>query len=263
MAVQSTHDRTDRVRPSAWAAVENYTALLRERTALRAVPFTPTRAAPSMVVERIMEMPDALAAVFVAGLSVSDSTAVQNAAAEAGGPLIVTELDALTATLAAAAVTTLRRRRLGPQRGRIAVLGAQAAPKLEQVLLLSGAGRVTNWFEADASTVPIQRVMNYNDVLIDLTRTASHTDAPGRTVWIPNDPFDFATLSLPGLLSALCGHGATELSVEALAASARALALITPTGRSLPNPNQHMLVPVVAHHITRILPERSSRGTRP
>lgn len=243
--------------------MDDYMALIVERTALRAWPVPLLCTDTSTVVARIMELPRAVAAVFVLGLSVSESVAVQARVAEAGGPPVVTELDALTTTLAAAAASTLRRRRLGPRHGRVAVLGAESAPKLEPVLLASGAGSVTNWFEYDASSAPLPQIMHYNDMLIDLTGTASQAAAPGRTVVIPTDPFRYAALPLPGLLSALCGHGATELTVDALAASASALALITPVGSTLPDPHHRLLVSAVSRRVTRILADRSLPGAHP
>lgn len=260
ISVGSAHgrDRGTREGRSCWAAMEHYAALLRERTVLDAVTIPLICAEPATVVERVMELPETVAAVFVLGLAVSESINVQVGVAGAGGPLVVTELDMVTAATAAAAVTTLRRRRLGPRRGRVAVLGAEAAPRLEPVLLSSGAGSVANWFECDASQVPLSRVMSYNDVLIDLTGTASQAVAPGRTVRVPENMFEYASLPLPGLLSALCGYGATELTADALAASTRALALATPTGCTLPDPNNPLLLSTVARQVTRILPDHSS-----
>ncbi len=54
--------------------------------------------------------------------------------------------------------------------------------------------------------------------------------APHQILTIPQDPFDFGGLVLPGLLDAMCGHGVAAPDIEHLAAAARALTLITPTG---------------------------------
>jgi malic enzyme len=75
--------------------------------------------------------------------------------------------------------------------------------------------------------------------------------------------FDLATLALPGLLSALCGHDCSVLTVDALAAAARAIALITPADRTLPDPQHRLLVSAVARHVSRTLAARAAQHPRP
>ena len=107
-------------------------------------------------------------------------------------------------------------------------------PRLGPLLLTAGVGTLTTWNQRDAEDYPLRRVMAHNDVLIDLTGTAPDTAAPGRTLRLPGNPFDYGALVLPGLLSALCAHDASSLTIDVLAACARALARRTPPVRFCP-----------------------------
>ncbi len=250
-------DRRDRLDRSCWAAMQNYAALLSDCTALRALPIPVTCGRPRTIAARIAELPEQVAAVFVLGLNPMESSAVQ-AITAARGPVVVTELDVVTAALAAAAVTMLRTHGIAPRQGRVVVTGADNAPQLESVLRGAGAGNVTNFYQPDASELPIRRLMVYHHILIDLTGTVPAIAAPGRTVSVPADPFDLAAVALPGLVSALCGHHYSVLPLGALSAAARAIALITPADRTLPDPHHRQVAPAVAQHVSRILTARSA-----
>jgi len=93
-------------------------------------------------------------------------------------------------------------------------------------------------------------------VLIDLATSAPHNAAPGRTLALPDEPFDYGALVLPGLVSAVCGHAATNVSIDMLAACARALTLVTHSGRVLPDLNDRLLVPAIARQLSKTLDER-------
>ncbi len=119
------HERTSR---SCWTAMEDYTALLTEHTAIRAsvVPVTSSR--PYPVATRISELPEHITMVFLMGLDATKSAAVQSITAATGQRLVLSETDALTATAAAATVTALRRRGIPPRHDSLAVVGADRAP---------------------------------------------------------------------------------------------------------------------------------------
>ncbi len=72
------------------------------------------------------------------------------------------------------------------------------------------------------------------------------------------EPFDYGALVRPGLLSALCGCNGASLTIDVLAACARALGGITPPGRIVPAPTEPLLVPTVKAEVVRALGEHPS-----
>jgi len=178
-----------------------------------------------------------LSAAFVVGLGASESAAVQRRVAEAAGPLVIAEIDVVTAAQAAAVMAMLRSRGVQRQRARVAMAGAESAPLLGPILIACGIGELTSWHPRDAQDYPLNRLMEHNDIVICPKAAAPMLVAWDRTLTIPHDPFDFGALVLPGLLGALCGHGVTALDVLHLAAAAHAVALVTPTLRVLPELN--------------------------
>ncbi|WP_016880564.1 MULTISPECIES: hypothetical protein [unclassified Rhodococcus (in: high G+C Gram-positive bacteria)] len=236
-----------------WAAMEDYAALIRQRTPMRALSVPVTTGDPDVLTERILGLPTGLSAVFVVGLRHRESAAVQREVTERGGPVVLTELDVLTAAVAAATITTLRRRSVPPRAGRVVITGASWAPLLAPVLIASGVGDLSSWHERDAEAFPLRRLMEHNDVLIDLAGCAPDGAAVGRTVVVPTDTFPYGALVLPGLLAALCGHEVRTVTVEAVAACVRALALITPADRMLPSADDRLLVSAIARHVSRAL----------
>lgn len=234
VAVWDNRGRGYRTCRSCWAAMEDYTALLSDRTAVRARDVPMSGGRPYPVAARIDELPGRMIAVFLSGLGAAESAAVQSINAANAGRLVVSETDSLTAAVAAAAVTALRGKGIPPRRGRLAVLGAERAPRLEAVLLECGAGSVTSRHGSEFDGPTVRRLTVEHDVVVNLTGRDSMWLIPTRTVSVPAHPFDFAALALPGLLAALCGHGAAHVDVDALAAAACAIALITPVGRILP-----------------------------
>ncbi|AII10758.1 hypothetical protein [Rhodococcus opacus] len=241
-----------RTRPP-WVAMEDYAALIRENTPMRALCLPVTTGDPHVLAERILGLPTGVSAVFVVGLGHRESASVAREVTERGGPVVLTELDVLTAAVAAATITTLRRRSVPPRAGRVVVTGASWAPLLAPVLIASGVGDLSSWYERDAEAFPLRRLMEHNDVLVDLAGCAPEGAAPGRTVAVPADGFVYGALVLPGLLAALCGHGVRTLTVEVVAACVRALALITPADQVLPSAGDRLLVSAVARHVSRAL----------
>jgi hypothetical protein len=250
-----TQTRGQRVDRSAWTAMEDYAALVRDRTPIRALFLPLARADAATVAARIAGLPSRVSAVFVVGLGPSESASVQRIVASFKGPLVVRELDVVAAALGAAAISTLRCRGVAPRRGRIVVTDIEVMPRLGPLLLTSGGGTLTTWSERDAQAYPLRGVMAHNDILIDLAGTAPDTAAPGRTLTLPREPFDYGALVLPGLLSALCGRNAACLTIDVLAACARALALVSPPDRILPALTEPLLVPAVAREVARTLGE--------
>jgi hypothetical protein len=217
----------------AWTVMEDYAALVRGRTPLRA-GCLPLAAGADTVAARIAGLPSAVSAVFVVGMGPTESASVQLRVASLNGPVVISELDVVTAALGAAAISTLRCRGVAPRSGRIVLTGAEVLPRLGPLLLAAGGGTITGWNERDAHAHPLCGVMAHHDILIDLAGTAPDNCAPGRTLTLPRERFDYGALALPGLFSAMCRHNAARLTIDVLAACARALALIAPPDRILP-----------------------------
>ncbi|MFD6357816.1 hypothetical protein [Nocardia tengchongensis] len=245
--------------------MEDYAALLTDHTVLRASAVAFTTSRPASVAARIAKLPEHITTVFLIGLNAAQSAAVQSITTAAGGRLVISETDALTATVAAAAVTALRTTKIPPRHGRLALLGADRAPHLKAVLLECGAADVTTWHGNEFNGHTIRKMLVDHDIVVDLTSQDSVWAVSKRVVSVPADTYHLAALALPGLLSALCGHGATQVTVDALAAAARALALITPVDRALPDVRDHRLDPAVAQHISKVLDGPTGRlpYTRP
>jgi hypothetical protein len=243
-----------RTRPcAAWTAMDDYAALISNRTPLNAMRLPLSHRDARSVADRIIGSSWPVSAVFVVGLGPSDSATVQRRVADHGGPMVITELDLVTVALAAATMATLRANGIAPRRGRVVVTDTEAAPRLGQILLAASGGSVTSWRERDAAVYPLLRVMTRNDVLIDLSGAVPHGVAPGRIVALPATRFDYGALVLPGLLSAVCGRGATMLTLDMLAGCVRALALLTPADRVLPDRTQRLLVPAITRLVARTL----------
>jgi len=201
--------------------MENYAALITNRTPMRALPLPLTQNEPATVAARISQLPSRAAAVFLIGLDPSGAAHVQRTVGTHNGPPVVSELDVVTAALGAAVVTLLRSRDITPRHGRIVVTGADTAPRLGPLLV--GAGSMTTWSHHDAQDYPLPLVMAHNDLLIDLGDAAADNAAPGRTLRMPSEPYDYGALVIPGLLSGLCGHTYTPVTIEVPAACSRAL----------------------------------------
>ena len=256
---------TSRTRPfaegserSSWLAMEDYAALVGDRIPVRTLCLPLSRRDAGGVAARITELPSRVAAVLVIGLDPTNSAIVKRAVADRGGPVVICESDLVTVAMVAATVNTVRWCQVPRKRARVVVTGAGALPLFGAVLMASGGGRITCWNERDAQAVPLRRLMEHHDVLLDLAAIAPHNAAPGRTLTLPDEPFDYGSLVLPGLLSAVCGHAATTVTIDMLAASAKALALVTPPGRVLPHLNDRLLILAVARHVSKTLDELPS-----
>lgn len=248
---------------SPWTAMERYTGLIRSRTPIRVLRLPMTMSDSTAVATRIVSLAPRVSIAFVTGLSAQESSLVKGEVVARGGPLVLTELDAVTAALAATTISLLRRQGAAPRSGRVVVNGPENAPLLGPILMNSGIGQITNWHGGDAQAFPLRRLMEQNDVLIDLAGTASEADAPGRTVRYPADPFTLGQLVVPGLLSALCGHQAREVTIEVIAAAARALALTTPAGQALPGPDDGLVTRAIARQVGRVFAQLTDRSQHP
>lgn len=237
---------------SPWTAMEQYAGLIRNRTPIRVLRLPMTTSDAPLVASRIVALAPRVSVAFVTGLGAQESSRVKGEVCARGGPLILTEIDAVTAALAATAISVLRRRGCAPRSGHVVVNGPEVAPLLGPTLMKCGIGQITNWHGGDAQAFPLRRLMERNDVLIDLAGNTADTDAPGRTVHYPADPFTLGQLVVPGLISALCGHEAREVTSEVLAATARALALTTPSGQALPAPDDGLVTRAIARQIGRV-----------
>ncbi|MGW0176246.1 hypothetical protein ACWDUM_20670 [Rhodococcus sp. NPDC003322] len=238
---------------SPWMVMEMYADLIRRRTPIRVLRLPMATGDSRLVAARIASASPRVSVAFVTGIGAGESSRIADDVDARGGPVIVTELDVLTAALAATTISLLRRGGAAPRSGRVVINGPERAPLLGPVLLKSGIGEVINWSRVDAHAFPLRRLMQRHDVLIDLAGTATDTDAPGRTVAWPTDRFALGRLVVPGLMSALCGHDTTKVTAEILAACARALALTTPPGQTLPSSDDGLVTPAIARHVGRAI----------
>ena len=241
---------------SAWTAMDDYAALIAARTPVRALRLPLADCDVHAVAARIAGLKSRVSAVLVVGLrSPEDSATLRREVAKRSGPFVLTELDAVTAALTAAAITTLRAHGTLRHRGRVVVASPRHAPLIGAVLTAAGAGSVMTWDENQAPILPLHRLMQDRDVLIDLRPSYPRPSSPDKTVSIPVEPFEYGGLVVPGLLSAVCGNGVPTLTTGILAACARALALVTPDGRNLPQLNERLLVPAIARRVSGELVE--------
>ncbi len=241
---------------SSWLAMEDYVELIADRTPMRAVPMPlSTRDLPT-VVSAITGLGARWSAVLVVGLSAAESAAVQRRVADAGGPLVIAHIDAVTAASAAAVMTILRSRGVKRARARVVLTDTDSLPLLGPTLIGCGIGELTHWHHRDAQDYPLARLMGHNDVLVDPNVATFVPHARDRTVSIPHDPFQFAALVVPGLLAGLCGCGVAALDAKHLVAAAHVVALLTPAGQLLPELDEPRLVTTIAGHISQTLADR-------
>ncbi|MEV5650952.1 hypothetical protein AB0L57_22100 [Nocardia sp. NPDC052254] len=245
----SDHDgmlHGDRAGRSSWAAMQEYTDLLNGRTALQAHPVLVPAGRLRAIADHLADLPSTVTAIALIGSPPAESLAVQAITASTECPLVITESDAFNATLTAAVSTALRRTGTPSGRGRLAVIGLDRAPRLVPVLLASGAGNLTIYHDHDPDPALRRQLADEHDIVIDLT--AGSSARPG-TVTAPDNPFGYAALALPGLLSALCGHGAATVTSGVLTAAAQAICLLTPDTRAVPDLRDNRITLAVAHHV--------------
>lgn len=241
---------------SSRLAMQDYVDLIDDWTPMCALPVPLSTGDVPAVASAIAGLRARLSAVFVVGLAAAESATVQRRVADAGGSLVITEIDAVTAALAAAVITMLRSRGVQRQRARVVMTGTESAPLLGPILIACGIGELTYWHHHDSAEYPLNRLMEHNDILIDPNAGAAVPVAWDRTLTIPPDPFEYGALVVPGLLAALCGLGVAALDIEHLVAAAHVVALLTPAGQLLPELDEPLLVTTIARHVSQTLADR-------
>ncbi|WP_301121310.1 hypothetical protein [Mycolicibacterium fortuitum] len=248
-------------RPANWRAMHRYATLIAEHTPMRALSLPLTHRDPGAIAAHLTDRSTGLDAIVLIGPDGPASAHIAAAVHRGGGPTVISELDVLTVALGAAALTCLRRRSIAPRSGRIAVTGADSAPRLGPLLAALGAGPMTTWHRHDIDPHRLPAALAGLDLLIDLDNSVARHLGPPDTLRLPEYPFEHTALILPGLLNGLHPYPRTLISVDILAACSRALALITPAGRTLPRLYDRLLDPAVARHVTRTLDPRTSQQT--
>ncbi|MDH6283765.1 hypothetical protein [Prescottella agglutinans] len=244
---------------SPFTAMEQYADLIGNHTPIRVLRLPITTGDVQLVAARISSTAPRVSVAFVTGVGSGESCRIKQDVAARGGPLILTELDAITAVLAATTISVLRRGGAAPRSGKVVVNSPELAPLIGPTLMKCGVREVVNWNSRDAYAFPLRRLMERHDVLVDLAGTAADTDAPGRIVRSPSDPYQVGQMVVPGLMSALCGYGASEVSAEVLAAAARALALTAPPGQALPKSGDDLVTRAIARQVGRVLTHPADR----
>lgn len=229
--------------------MEEYASLLRKKTSLRATCMPVTTGAPQVAVDRIMGFPFAIGAVFILGADAGVAMSLRRDLIAVGGPAVLTELELVHAVLAAETITMLRRQGVPAGHGRVILAGAPEASLLGPLLIASGVKELSTWTVHDRAGFPLAELMRRNDVLVNATGQGHLPVEPRRVVSRPPERFTTASLLLPGLMSALCGHGVKTVSMEMMAAAVAALALVTPPSHRLPSLDEGLLVPAVARRV--------------
>ncbi|WP_186628781.1 hypothetical protein [Rhodococcus sp. BP22] len=135
-----------------------------------------------------------------------------------------TETDIATATMAASVVSTLGHRGISPSRGRVILACPERAPLLGPVLIECGVGSVTSWSNHDAQDFSLRRLLTHNDVLVDLSDSASRLGGEIEgSITLGSNPVAAVSLALTGLLDALNRRTLPRVDARVLAACARAL----------------------------------------
>lgn len=110
---------------------------------------------------------------------------------------------------------------------------------------------LTTCNQRDAEGCPPRTVMAHEDLSIDLAGSVPDTAAPGRTLRLPRERFDYGALVLPGLPTALGGRNGVRLTTDVLVVCARALAVISPPDQIVPALTEPSLVPTVNVEVDR------------
>lgn len=231
--------------------IDNYVRLVNDVTVLRAVPLQVTGQSHA-VATALINHSATISAAFVVGLAAPQSAVVQRRVAEAAGPVVLAYVDVVTAAYAAAVLTTLRSLDVPRQRARVAVSDAEPTPHLGPILIACGIGQLTTWHHHNAPAYPRRQLRAHHDVVISPNPAAPMLAAGDCTLRM-RKPSDLAGLVLPGLLSALCGHGIGALQIAHLAAAADGVALITPAGQTLPTVSEPLLVTTIARRVAQTL----------
>jgi hypothetical protein len=241
--ITTTESVTERARVKAEGAegAEDYVALIRSRTPLRAASLLLAESGANEAATRISVLPKRVAAVFISGMQPAEAACTQLKAASLNAPVVISESDLVTAVLAAAAITTLRRHSIRLPQGRIALKSPEVLPRLRPVLRSAGIATVTIVSGHEHGQPSPQQSTSHHDVLIDLAGTA------------PCEPFEHVALILPGLLTALCRHRTATLTIDILAACARAVSATAPPSQLLPALTAPLLVPTVTRQVVRAL----------
>jgi hypothetical protein len=232
---------------------EDYVTLIRSRTPLRAGSLLLAESGANEAATRISVLPKRVAAVFISGMQPAEAACTQLKAASLNAPVVISESDLVTAVLAAAAITTLRRHSIRLPQGRIALRSPEVLPRLRPVLRSAGVATVTIVSGREHGQPPPQQSTAHHDVLIDLSGTAPPSAMSARTLAPPCEPFDHVALILPGLLTALCRHRTATLTIDILAACARAVSATAPPSQLLLALTAPLLVPTVTRQVVRAL----------
>lgn len=251
---------TESVAARARTAADDYATLVRGRTPLRAASLLLAESGANEAVMRISGLPRSVSAVFISGMRPAEAACTQLKAASLNAPVVISESDLVTAVLAAAAITALRRHNIARSQGRIALTSPQVLPRLGPVLRGAGISTLTIVDGHEHGRASQQHTMAHHDVLIDLAGTAPHRAMSPRTLTPPREPFDHAALLLPGLLTALCRHRTATLTIDILAACARAVSATAPPSQLLPALTAPLLVHTVTSQVVRAL--RTQAPTR-
>lgn len=247
-----------------WVAMEEYAAVIENLTSLRVTRLPLAKCTETDIVDRLCAVDANVGVALVVGLNAAHSEAIARRVDERGGPTVVTEIDLATAAMAASVVSTLGHRGISTSRARVILACPERAPLLGPVLIECGVGSVTSWSNHDAQDFSLRRLLPHNDVLVDLSDSASRVggDIEGSII-LESNPVAAVSLALTGLLDALCRRTLPRVDAPVLAACARALSMLAPPGRLVPKLDEPLLTKAIARHVDRALNHLETSGLQP
>lgn len=214
-----------------WVAMEEYAAVIENLTSLRVTRLPLADCTETDIVDRLCGVDANVGIALMVGSNGAHSEAIARRVDVRGGPTVVTEIDLATATMAASVVSTLGRRGISPSRGQVILACPERAPLLGPVLIECGVGSVTSWSNHDAQDFSLRRLLTHNDVLVDLSDSASRVGGKIEgSITLGSNPVAAVSLALTGLLDALNRRTLPRVDAQVLAACARALNYLETSG---------------------------------
>ncbi|WP_396912247.1 hypothetical protein [Mycolicibacterium sp.] len=168
-------------RRTNWSAMHQYAALIADHTEMRALPLPLTHNDPAAITAHLTRHGTDLAAIVLIGLDATAAAHVARAVHDRGGPTVISELHAQTATLGAATLTCLRQHNIDPRHGTIAVTAPDTAPQLGPLLASLGIGPMLTWHHHDTEPPRLPPALAAADLLIDLDNSIPEHLAPHHT----------------------------------------------------------------------------------
>ncbi len=219
---------------------------------------------PLQFIGRLRDLPDTVKVIFLAGVSPGRAHLLQRAMAACGGPVVLTEQDAIAVSMVAGVLTSLRRAGRPRALGRVMIIGAQTAPLLGPLLAVAGIGEIDSWNPVDALDFGLNRLAFDADVIIDLIGGPSSPAQMGRRHPVVISPVGqlCTALTMPGMLRAVLDSVDPVMDIQVFHSCAKALALRAPENAPLAELPDAQLVEIISAVTTRALHRKHRIASR-